>query len=408
MKNVILGTLSAFMITNTTLAFTGNDKGNGGDGVMIGNELVMRDFVSRANFTQVEDTITFLDSIPGFREYIFELARTNGKFAEQVLQNLLKTTIYLSDTDLELLSANQTAVGGLKAQVQLAIRWGNEILISPKFFSEEFKDQRTYLMIHESLHGILDGEGAIHHTRVRTIVNYLKTNRGNYNKQSLREMLDKNGVNTYIKFEQYDGFIFDANPPPNMRCFVLMKDSGLNRYTVELQRYLGLSCSSDFVEFRKKFDDALKAEMDLSYLGDKEVYEILRDVAALKVRTNYYEIKLVKTGIFEKDLKYRQQDTCSDNRYEYKKLVELQKEAELYTRFFQSLDKYFSRTDVSAKEKLVVLDHVETSMFRGTYRASEVRANFEKYKIDLADSFKILKKNESKCVAMYGKNLGYK
>lgn len=170
--------------------FRFDDKDNGGDGYL--NEegkIILRDFDS-GNFYEEYDRFEIVEKEESFRillKDIFMASPTVGAAIWNAMEHL--EFIFIEDT-LPLLPTSQTTVGEKPAEVQIAIKNGEKIIISMKRFERTV--DREFLLLHEVLHEVVDREEwiAMKHTKVRALVNYIYQNRNNLKEDELWKKLD--------------------------------------------------------------------------------------------------------------------------------------------------------------------------------------------------------------------------
>jgi hypothetical protein len=168
----------------------GHFEGNGGDAVLKDGNLVLRDFMQKARIDAVPDTIGYLKGYPELSQLIRDLAPGNPSFAMSIWSNLSETRLWLTDAALPLLPAAATALVAGKADVQIAIRYGNDIVISRPALAQV--QDKEYVFLHEALHGLMgDASSAWHHEKVRALVRYVKENRGHYDAKAFDQILGK-------------------------------------------------------------------------------------------------------------------------------------------------------------------------------------------------------------------------
>lgn len=391
MKQAILTALCALILANSAHAFSedlGNDKGNGGDAILVNNEMVMRDFVARTNITPIEDNFKFLHEIPGLEELLNEIAKVNGRLAYQLLSDLLRVNFFAAEDDLHLLAPGQTGIGGPKAQIQLAIRFDYDVVLSPKFFSSQFKNQRAYLMIHEALHGVLDdSQGPLHHTRVRAFVNYLKTQRGNYDRTKMDAILQKK---FYSAPDDLTGMFFEESAPSQVRCFV-------SKFNEQPAKFLGLSCDSS----REKMNDYFNHKLGLKYAPSQEFsYDIMESE-----RVGHAHVARVNLGrkgsIFDPKLREAQLNSCVERDITARDLEDNIKQYEKTLKVVGIIEAFLARRDVSAAEKKMLEDFLSVGTYKELpQRFSTIRENYQ----DALVSRKNAKFNKTTCREMWGPN----
>lgn len=403
MKKFLLGAVCALAVSSTSFAqMFGNDKGNGGDAVMINNEMVMRDFVARSTLTQIPDSVAFVKSIPGLKNLILEISQVQPVLATQIVLSLVDARFYTTDLPLDILPKESTAVNGVAAEVQLAVRWNDEIILAPEF--KNFK-QKDYLLVHEALHGVLRDTGAMHHQRVRAIVKYLKDNRGHYKANELNALLKETSYREYdLGLPQY---IFDASLPVPLRCYVLSKAFYL--FSIEtgstIPRYFEIDCGDKdpiFAEFVERY---LAKQMDLrkwvsSYDGKIHInLYVYPDVDTTEV------LSLPKLGLFESS--FSQKDHCDFNDHVIESLTERANDVLPLKKFLNDLSVFLKRTDISENSKAVVLHSLfadETPKTSLALKAKEIQAVEQKVAVNKAIAFK----NRKACDAKYGNSYKHK
>ena len=176
------GTFPAF-------AGAGHSEGNGGDGVYVDGKLVLRDFATSS--TIVLDNKAFLEGIPEFMVLLKEIAQVYPSFVTAIWADLAQTRIWQTDQPLRLLPAGQTGLTAHAAEEQIAIRADDDIIFSMPAF---LKTEREYVLLHEGLHGLLNGSGPFHHEKVRALVKLFRDKRGNYSKKQLQSAFRKIGL----------------------------------------------------------------------------------------------------------------------------------------------------------------------------------------------------------------------
>jgi hypothetical protein len=232
MKFSSLATL-ALSLTLMTSVFAGSESGGGGDAVTKKDQLVLRDFLEGSSFDTVLDNEAFLRKTPGFVELMSEISLADPALAATIMQDLtFNVTFYYSTMALPILSSKITTLSGAKADVQLAIRKGKDIYLAPSI-KKPFKDM-PYLLVHESLHSIiLKNENTPEkHQKIRTVVNFLKKNRGDFS--DLSKLLAKMDAELYIfdidrpeevnvSTEFMDSVVMNKNVDESIRCYWAFK-----------------------------------------------------------------------------------------------------------------------------------------------------------------------------------------
>ena len=198
---VIAATILSTVVAATTLFSTSAFAGGGahaGDGVLVDGQLKMRDFIetNKANggATRVAHIRKYLEQLPGFMPLFKEIAAADPEFAFEIWMQLNDTRIWLIPAKLPLLPFADTTLTGPKPQVQIAIHYSNDIMISTTAMAQLPASERPYELIHEALHGLIGGNGPIHEMRVMYMTKWLHTHRGHYTTAALRDELDRIGV----------------------------------------------------------------------------------------------------------------------------------------------------------------------------------------------------------------------
>ena len=166
----------------------GVSNGGGGDAVVQNGELVMRDFFDQKTYGElVPNTVEFAKANQKFLALMIDIAKADLRLAQAIYDDLLVMHIIFVDQDLPVLDPNSTALSGPIAQKQIAVRTGNDVVISRPSYELVPSE---YLLLHESLHGVLKGSGPVHHSRVRAIVKFIKDNRADLKKADLFGFID--------------------------------------------------------------------------------------------------------------------------------------------------------------------------------------------------------------------------
>ncbi|WPU63995.1 hypothetical protein [Peredibacter starrii] len=229
MKRLLLSLALATSMTTSLSSFAGGETSGGGDAVYVEDQLILRDFIEASSFKTILRNDEFLHSISDFQDLIQDISKAQPELALAVIKDLMRVNFYQSGSALPLLPASTTALSGPKADVQLAIRTGNDIFLAPGI--QSIKDA-SYIMIHEALHSLLsDNQGPVHHHRVRAIVKYLKDNRGKYDKKSLQILLSKNNY-IFNKSPLLSEGFFNVNDP-GLKCQILGQDSAADFFQID-------------------------------------------------------------------------------------------------------------------------------------------------------------------------------
>jgi hypothetical protein len=145
---------------------------------------LLRDLRRTGDVQVVPNNKIYLESHPGFMALIRELSAVSPAFGMRVWQNLIETQIWLASGSLPLLPAAATGVTRQNAQVQVAIRLGQRIIISTRA-SDQLRSPFEYVLLHEALHGIVNTQSAMDHERVRAFVRFVYENRGSIGRENL-------------------------------------------------------------------------------------------------------------------------------------------------------------------------------------------------------------------------------
>ncbi|MNK98981.1 hypothetical protein D3C87_1193610 [compost metagenome] len=395
MKKFLFGAVCALTVSSTAFGqMYGNDKGNGGDAVMINNELVMRDFVSRSNLALVPDSLAFVKSIPDLSALISEIGEVNSEFALSVLSELVHANFYNSSASLNVLPAATTAVGGPAALVQLAVRWDNDIVLAPEF--KTFKE-KSYLLVHEALHGVNTrrggGGGALHHERVRSVVNYLKANRGHYTSESLAAVLEiadlPSGESLKAKV------VWDKKSPPDVRCM-----AGYRLASEKVFSYLGVKCPE--LDIRAK-SNYFRKEIDFSYLGEQASY--FESIASYDTRNIEIvkALRLPEVSFLQRNALFIQRSDCRSNMFWMESDLGYSKAAENSVRVNEDLIKFFSRSDIPLNARLFLKEYFSQDGAKDPFKESLslARADLQIYAKNRATRLA----NQKRCVAKFGKEV---
>jgi hypothetical protein len=391
MKKFLLGAVCALTVSSTSFAqMYGNDKGNGGDAVMINNEMVMRDFVSGSNLTPISDTFAFVKSVPDLKSLIAEIAQANSRLALNIIYQLTKANFFNSRASLDILPSATTAIGGPRAEVQLAIRWDNDIVLAPEF--KDFKE-KSYLLVHEALHGVNYAAGALHHERVRTVVNYLKTNRGHYTTQGLLDVLKYTGLGREETLEEQ--VAFDKTVPMTFRCSVVAND-----YGKKVSKYLNLDCGEfNYLVFVVR--EYLPGQINFSYLSRPDDFDMYATYSGKEIEM-VAPISLPSTRFFEPSKISNQKSACWTNGYDLKEIDSDIKELQLAARVQRDVANFFKRSDISVSTKQIVLDYFEkrSDGLPLAESAKILQNDLAKYSKNKATLFA----NNKRCIAKFGSN----
>lgn len=395
-KLLTLG-LSALILTSTSALAgkQGAETGGGGDAVLINGKAVLRDVVLSGDLPTVENNIEFLKSIKGFKALIESIAKVNPDFAADIVIDLAMASIHLSSTDLPLLNYGITTMpGGVAADVQLADRTGNDIVIAPKFFENEYT---KYTMIHEALHGLLSNNaGPAHHQRVRNIVNYLYTNRAGLTATGLNEVLKKNN---YSVFHTKEKEIWNKNLDSTVRCHFAL--SGVR--TVYVGLFEDLNCGSDILDRAVENMDFYSIYEERNALAEAKypgISTIARtDYSLTKEFTPYVkELTLQKDQVFKSNIKSYQKSICWDNSYNKKKLVELKEKADAKSAKIETLEKSLDAASLTEEVKDKFVKSFDSFKEKGL---TQIKSEHAEISTIITERLKTAEANEVKCQKQY-------
>lgn len=374
----------------------GTETVGGGDAILINDEMVMRDFVARSTLTTVEDNGAFLRSVPDFNELILDISEVAPEIGYSILTDLMASTIYLSEGDLKILPSDQTSINGPQAQVQIALRHEEQIILGPQF--RNLKD-KAYLMVHEALHGLLeDAEGPFHHGRVRSVIKYLKDNRDNYEANSFQKIFLKNKYIGLSKDHSYDyAFLFltliDPTVASNPKCFAASTLTLLRNY-VEFAE----PCPESTKDIKEAFNIYFKALLDTPM----EINEFIEGYSSIVYSeiNEATKIELPDVAFFHVGKKERQKDECRENsKILQKSLLDLE------------VIKKVKEVDLSLHAVMKTLPSAEVTGIKyylwdtHLYRESFFNNSIDRIKAKLEsirEKIKVLEKNEERCQAKFG------
>jgi hypothetical protein len=168
-----------------------DDKDNGGDGFL--NEegqIILRDFVS-GNYYEEYNRFEILELEESFKQLMKDIFRASPTIGASIWHAMEDLTFIFIEDSLPLLPTGHTTLGERSADVQIAIKKDDKIIISLKRF-ERTKD-REYLLLHEVLHNLVVEKDwpAMKHTKVRALTHYIKQNRSNLKEDALKEKFKK-------------------------------------------------------------------------------------------------------------------------------------------------------------------------------------------------------------------------
>lgn len=368
-KLLTLGLGLSIMSPLASYAGMGAESGGGGDAVVINGEAVLRDMVVSNRITKIKNNIEFMNSVPRFREMIAKIAEVRPYFATRVIAELDKVILYSSPDKLPVLPYSDTTIAGEAADVQLATRVNNEVILAPEFFGHR---QAEYILLHEALHGLLaDNAGPIHHQRVRTIVKYIHDNLNNLDANLLNQILEENNFNdTRVSLKGLHEFMWDENESASLKCYV---------YNLTT-RYIDYSYINEtFIKFYnlKCIPVEKNTIQDANLI--KFVNERFSDILALQKKDNVdldkyisapypSEFKLEKDSIFKKWRTKYQIEQCKRNELDIKEAKNSSNEINRSINFNEKVENVLSDNSVNRYEKVALVNALLNSHYY-RYRA---------------------------------------
>jgi hypothetical protein len=325
------------------------------------------------NIEPIEDNIAFLKKVSGFSNLMKDIAKANPTFATEIIESLVGSSIYISPTSLPLLPYHQTTIVGIRPDVQLAVRYGNDIVLGPEFFKLNDK-YKKYLLIHEALHGLLpDAGGPAHHQKIRRIVNYLYKNEGRLVTLDLETAW---GTSGYLKEHKY---LWKEDIETSLRCYLA---NGYYSIYGSTFKFVGLNC-------------VLTAQ-DL--LPIKTLEKRYPGVEALDNFISSSQINIPRVGKlvlqkpkFNKTLNLSQREQCFRNDLELEDLAKAQQKLDQVTLGFKA-----------GHTEEVLADLVAN--MQGPYATrtlEELRSEIKSYENNLKEARSVGKENKKLCNNFY-------
>jgi hypothetical protein len=393
-----LGMTLSLMSPLASYAKMGTETSGGGDAVIVNNEIMIRDLLDQEQVKKVEDDLKFLNETPGFRKLIHTLAKVNPAFAYSVLEDLLHTQKYLSPSELQLLPYGQTTVSGKPADIQLAIRTEDDIVFAPSFF----KSQQEYVLLHESLHGILsNNSGPMHHLRVRNIVKYINENINNLDAKELKAVLANNNYYRAVDVEgdSRRAYSWDEKLDENLRCFFIANDGGQ-----EIEKFENLNC------LKYEYDNAqISASQNLQAFMKKKfpeyAGEALEDWREIKTAPYYSEdLVLKKDSLFDGNQKRWQKMLCRNNDSTFDDLNEYKKEWSSKLDSIKKINLVLSNATLGNAERTAFLYAQGLRSYSVNIDPISYQAEVEQNLIKTELGIKTVLKQKSACDKQYPKN----
>lgn len=387
MKRLLLSLTLATSMMATLSSFAGGETSGGGDAVYVEDQLVIRDFLEASSFKTILRNEEFLNGIPDLRNLILDISKVHPELALAVVKDLMRVTLYHSSVALPLLPASTTAFSGPKADVQLAIRTGNEIILHRDI--QKIKDA-SYVMIHEALHSLLsENEGPMHHHRVRAIVKYLKENRGSYDKESLQIHLVKNKYYSEYRTSYSELEFFKLNDL-DLKCYSI-------RGNTYVEKYFNLNCNGAGIE------NFLGTKV-FSNLGEERRYRNYfyllnyQSTRNLSAYDRVSKVELPETRFYHKKEISEQKYQCQKSADKMKNLEREMIEANAYLVLTQEYLKAMDSKELTTSEKAVIKEYL---MRHEDYDVEIVKDRFLAYIDDLNKQFAIGRDNAARCLAKF-------
>ena len=389
MKRLLLSLALATSMTTSLASFAGGETSGGGDAVYVEDQLIIRDFLEASSFKTILHNEQFLHAIPDLKKLILDISKVHPELALRVVKDLMTVTLYHSSVPLPLLPASTTAFSGPKADVQLAIRSGNEIILHPGI--QKIKDA-SYVMVHEALHSLLsENEGPMHHHRVRAIVKYLKENRGSYDKESLQILLQKNKYYSQYRTSYSELEFFKLNDL-DLKCHAIGNNEAL-------EKYFDFDCKdSDIENFLKTKVFSIQPE-ERNYRN----YFHLIGYKSTRSLSSYYHItrlELPETRFYQKNEISDQRYQCRDNNQDLENRKSELKEATLYLALAQEYLTAIRSNELTASEKLVIKEYLN----RDEENLEHVRNSFQAIIEEANKQIAIGEDNTARCLAKFPNN----
>ncbi|MGZ3694381.1 MAG: hypothetical protein ACXWQO_09370 [Bdellovibrionota bacterium] len=299
-KNAIFALAAiATLATSSAFAVEGGTEGNGGDAVRRDGQLVLRDFIKSARLSLVQKNRDFLSQQSEFVALLKDMAAGDPYLALQVWNDLLNVKIWLTEKDLPLLPDAATSVISDKAEVQIAIRNGDDVILSMPNFRNLPADERGYVFVHESLHKLLKDQSADqrgdkedgkawHHEEVRWFVGYLRDNRGHYDAKDLNGYLDKFSIShtdVATKTGKLMRDLVRENGDFAQRCVVEKKLEGES----DFDDYFLAIVRNEWANYNKcGYSVSAKGELLKLYPAMKSVYDFAE--SGLAIQGSFYPL----------------------------------------------------------------------------------------------------------------------
>lgn len=294
----------------------GNFVGNGGDAVVKDGKVTLRDFLKENAIEQVDSSRKFAESVPEFKELVIELMKAHPMFGLAVWNQIAENEVWTTQAELPLLPETATALVGDKAEIQVAIRQGNRIIISLPAFEQVDK---ASILLHEAMHGLIDEKGAWLHENVRAVVRAVKDMRGQMTYTKIRQLLIKSKATNFSDETAHD----KPETIENLKMMLLEKGSKTQRcalyrsfYQINSDEWI-LPHSMSFIASISKGSMMLDQWSDYASCDEKNV-------------VSFYRNKYPQLDYLYKNLNYVRQiglDICSvryveaRDRQEYSQII---------------------------------------------------------------------------------------
>ncbi len=426
-------TLSSILLTAPTTILAkskrGTESGGGGDAIVQNGKLVMRDFViDNEELLEIENNMSFLLQYPEVKEVIMKIGSQHPRFAASIIKELMKVKYLLTDKELSVLAPQSTSLSGINAEIQIAIRYEDDVIISKPAFDK--LENKAFILIHEALHGLLDSNrGPAHHARIRKIVKYLENNLESIDFNEFDKLLKDNKFNeiqdrpysryvieTPFSFSSYSNALFDEETSLNLRCAQadsiahnFPSKSGYQSFTVkyensidlprleltnQLTEFVGVDCKN----FKAPFlENHPKYSLNLKY---GVLYSLSVDVSSLKEKTATKEesilIESERRGLFaKKSITAESNWECNVNANKLSEYNALLSTGKRYLEFYKSFNKI--KTNTPSEEKFLNI----FKNFQENYEKKETLQDYVNYFLDNQEKFEqrleLLNDNHKKC-----------
>jgi len=156
----------------------GNFQGNGGETVNYDGKPTLRDLIDRGAQNIVPLNQFISERVPYFPTIIDSIRRVHWYLASVLEREPKRLDIILLNGRLQPIPVDEQ--GGLTIveyeTEQVAIRCGNQIILSMEIFNRMDEKNKGYLMIHEIMHSLFPQDTPFRNLRLRTMVAVIETN----------------------------------------------------------------------------------------------------------------------------------------------------------------------------------------------------------------------------------------